>query len=47
MAVVALACVILGDIGEMGEVIGILTRAVDVPDFVFADQFLREKEANK
>lgn len=40
MTVVAPSRVVLGDVGEVGEIISILARAVDVPDFVFADQLL-------
>lgn len=40
VTVVTPAAVVLGDIGEVREVIGILTSAVDVSDLVFADQLL-------
>lgn len=32
--------VVLGDVGEMRQVIGVLAGAVDVPDLVLANQFL-------
>jgi hypothetical protein len=35
-----LAGVVLGDVGEMRQVIGVLAGAVDVPDLVLANQFL-------
>lgn len=40
MAVVALSGVILGNVGEVCKVVSVLTRAVDVSDFVLADQLL-------
>lgn len=40
MAVVAAGGVVLGDVREVGEVIRVLTRAVDVPDLVLTDQLL-------
>lgn len=40
MTVVASGPVVFGDISEVGEIISILTGAVNVTDFVFADQFL-------
>lgn len=32
--------VVFGNIGEVRQIVGILARAVDVPDLVFADQIL-------
>jgi hypothetical protein len=40
VAVVTLAAVVLRDVREVREVIGVLARAVDVADLVFADKFL-------
>jgi len=40
VAVMVLGGVVLGDVGEMRQVIGVLAGAVDVPDLVLANQFL-------
>lgn len=40
VAVMVLGAVVLGDVGEMRQVIGVLAGAVDVPDLVLANQFL-------
>lgn len=47
MAIVALSVVVFSDIGEVCQVVCILTCAMDVADFVFADQFLAEKDDHK
>lgn len=47
MAIVALSVVVFSDIGEVCQVVCILTCAMDVADFVFADQFLVEKDDHK
>jgi hypothetical protein len=41
VAVVTLASVVLGDVCEVREVIGVLARTVDVSYLVLADQLLR------
>lgn len=40
VTVVLQRLVIFGDVREVGHVVGVLTRAVDVANFVFANRFL-------
>lgn len=47
VAVVTLAGVVLGDVGEVCEVLRVLTRAVDVAYLVLTDQLLRTRRHNK
>lgn len=41
MAIVTLAGVVLGDVGEVREVIGVLASTMDVAYLVLTDQLLR------
>lgn len=41
MTIVTLAGVVLGDVGKVSEVVGVLTRTVDVPYLVLTDGLLR------
>ena len=43
MAVVAARVQVLGDVGEVGEVVGVLTRAVDVTNLVLTYQLLEDE----